>query len=733
MDERPQTGLNLAAALDENAFQADRRCSVLTENVLMPKGPPCFELVPLSQWAPPCVVVIIIIAGAANVVADQADNVQAEDPAGDQRLMANGNDQGPAPDGYDSADLVRTTATIDSQQNLEITMQTAGAPALNGNGELAIAFKFIDVEFQILYMDCTEEHPFTLLQRPYNADRPQDWMEVQCLPGSVDQSAGVLLARAPMAAITGSNGERLIDGGTLQGFYAEGNVSLLGFRDDVYVYDRLPDRDTFGPMEVPGAGPGTARSFRLSTPTPNYVSAGETPVAHFPIDFTSYSPEGLDIALNGTQGEGAFDLVYPPLVHIPAGETVSAGILVETTVEHEHGTTAGFQLTGLSVQTQESVTVDFELEWPSYPQPAAHHSVLYLHSHQRGTEPDPAPQATWTNTLRDDPNPDAADEPVPPTIRVQPSQPVRLNWTFDLMPALQVGLAFDGQTAGKFEGVLRTKGALPDATVRAQVLFCDPSGTMSAEVVQPGCPGGAWVRLAAGDERLGNLMADTDYDFSVGMEGADLGNHVPPSAAGNLRLALTLTAGLPAVARSASADLVVQESMVFLPLKEYLEPIEDESLHSGGLSVKVEPPAIRLMNPGRTSVFNLTVVNERVDTPLTLEPVVLASHGEWAWWAQQPERTLAPGEPWDIQLAVKAPSDARAGERFDGFAGFSANEPPFDSGFARLRATVTDSVDVPDQEGQILAKPGEAATAVSLVATLIFLGLAVVMSDRRFR
>ena len=343
----------------------------------------------------------------------------------------------------------------------------------------------------------------------------------------------------------------------------------------------------------------------------------------FLFEFTVDEPGGageLDISIEDApdRWKTAVPLASPDV----RNGTARIPVLVAVPFNHQH---EGLESAILKVQSGRSVArVPFGLFYPPIPQPAGHHSMLWLHSQQR----DPTTLGghyVFMNTLEDDPDDDGT--PVASrgvALRNPPEIAVIGRWEIPLDPRLGVGLAF---AEGPATARIVLEAPMPATEVRVKMdLWLEGHGW----IVQ--------LPFTAPADVLGRRTFD--------LAGTTPAQSFGTAPAGSLTLRVEAWGLHVPGPEGMGLMLVPAGGQLQLPLEEFRDP-----LNLQGLAKPLDLANLVRVNPGETR----QIVIRAPGAPFS--SVGYLSTRDWVATAYDHSK--------DWIIAVRAPADAAHGDTID--------------------------------------------------------------------
>ncbi len=496
--------------------------------------------------------------------------------------------------------------------------------------------------------------------------------------------------------------------------------------------------------DIPDSGFGTyairygisqTGHVRLHAEEPFRTSNGEASTFIFTVQANNLSPETDQFVIKPVGIPSGWDVRGPSeRVTVGGSETVEFPVTVRTQFAHEHGAARSFVLELQSVTEAGSVgRVELGIRYPAVPQPAGHHSTLWLHSFDEAQDnifsaaflssvgllflgADLSKQA-FMNTDSEAGN----DDRLPVQGRRCDSGlggPTVLNvtycWAIRLSPGLELGLDFDLDGLGTIQiplgANLPAQGASLGGYLRVLAPSMDESNldfgreSTTVAVIQPV---GSVDLGPAGEAMLEGVI--------VPVEGGD---YVPYQRHSDLELRLNVTLERPDNTMFGPGDspAVLPGGWLQLPLLEYEDKVEQTFGSGGFLRLTAEAAQQRLANPGSTVVYNVTLHNDGpVEDAFRLD--VAGSHEDWASITSGRATTVGPGKQARVVVAVAVPDDALDGERSDlvlqALSASDANQR------ALLRLVTTVDTDLEHRDDSGLAQASDENTPALPLAVLL--------------
>jgi len=614
---------------------------------------------------------------------------------------------------------------------------------------------------QLEALDTTRQRYDTLADLPVTADAPGATMTVTVDRDQLLDQDGV--APFPGRSLAGfsvvSWGGALFGDGTI-GLGPGGQVSP----PKVQVTDAMPDagNGTLGwPVQYGIQQSGNAR---LSSAVPTRASNGEATTFVFSVVATNLGPtQRFHLAATGVPG--AWNVQLPSdLIELDKGQNETLPVLVTTPFAHQHGTLQSFtlEMQGLD-QAGDVGRVQLGVRYTQPPQPAGHHDTVYLHTAKPqgdqtfntlfGTAVGFDFGQMYFNTLTPDEDNNDAKTPVggqedtfidfPPAAGVPT---VTYTWDLPLSPALQMGLDVDMARTGDAKLSFDTLLPMPGAVLTGRIVHTAPDGR-SLDDCRNGCDftgddfrfgfGNHTTVLKIGPSPAQDVQPNSqDVLFEAPVTGLAKSRFVPFVRDATLVLEVNLTFNRvdPFFGPHDTPKLAGGE--LTLPLLEYHDPVDRAFSSLAGLMVQVQGEASRQLNPGKTALFELELMNHG-DKDAAYDLSLSGTNLPWARILGDDHVKVPAGGVRTLGIAVTAPAEARDGDTADLVLTAADAKDPSIRTLARVVATVDthgshpdDSAKVPGLESQLRRKSSPAADLLPLLAVL---GVAVLLVRRRQR
>lgn len=387
--------------------------------------------------------------------------------------------------------------------------------------------------------------------------------------------------------------------------------------------------------------------------------------------------------------EGWDARVQPSTLTVPAGEARTASVLVSVPFAHEHG---GYSSLNLTAQSARDAATNGRMRLgvlhTPIPQPAGHHSELFLHAQTAFGGPLGAPFETatpyawgWMNT-----DADHADDHA----YVTPSSSNgETTWWIPLNPRLLTGLDFDLDRTGLLEAEI--VGGSGEVEATAQLYYWrDTAG------------GGESVLVAEGAPTLVALDHQQTAPLSIQLTPTAESDYMPYAPDTYLTLALHLDMTVGGFTSSPLRPRLVTESFkLSLPLNEYHDRLTGAAEVASSIEVVAKGAVEKTGHGGSVLTYAFDVAGAPGET------IVVDLAGSDADLARAvPGGEVALGEgPTEVLVAVEIPASANPGEELEVLLFIHARDDPTQMAIARTmtRVAATGDEAAPDETAALLA------------------------------
>lgn len=537
----------------------------------------------------------------------------------------------------------------------------------------------------------------------------------------VDAVQDTFTVTVPRDLLADADGKAPDLGDSLDGIHATSQAFVVDVGGDllpgpsVSAGDRMPD-DGAAAWTVRYGTPQSGH-VRLDSDRPVRTSNGEATTFLYEVEATNLGDAPDRVRLEAVEAPDDWSVSFPDgEVRLQGGETRTVPVLVTVPFVHQHGSFRSLLVEAHSQSDPDGVgRIELGVRYTAVPQPAGHHDTLYFHS---------APSGLYLNTLEDHP----ADTGEPVAVRGEGGSIVTntYRWTVPLLPALEMGLDLDGARRGAVEFLLEMPAGGLQATSRGTLyvgsqpdLFDPSDGDNTALGV---------FEADVGDVHPGDSVPVTG-EFEI-LPGADRHPHEPEA---NLFLQIEVTAvSVFGTSLTPASPRIHPGGLLQLPLEEWHDDVDEYFRHADGVDLYASGLRERLVNPGRTAVFQVTAENldsEARHVRLSLNGL----NAEWARVLGDLDLHLDPGQQRTLAVAVTPPETAVDGERVDMTLHVSQADDPSVRSLVRLVAEVDTEADHPDEAESAVELDAALAGRESPVPALAPLALVGVALLRRRR
>ncbi len=675
-----------------------------------------------------------------------------EDPAGDVRAVAAGQDAGASPAAVDRVDL-RAVHLVETPTHLEASFQVGAIEqdpsVVHG---LFLNFEYAGMRYEVRASSSLGGTDyFAAFFRIDESTGRTNY--VDNLEATVSTGTATIHVLVPRDLVVGADGAPLVPDRSLTDIGVisrglsvylisiEGEPATLTLRDDVDGTAELLLRH----------GVEQTGNARLWSETPFRSSNGEATTFVFQVEAQNVgeAADDFELALQGVPAKWDVQLPVERL-HLEAGEQKRVPLVVRTPFAHAHGSLEQFLLSLTSVSGDGVGRVEMGVRYPLIPQPAGHHDTLWMHPVPGPTDPLSTSvdllneaisgsgsyytDAVVMNAVESDErlqtgpvNGHVCDNGRNGTSPLAPTY----CWRVYLDPGLDMGLDFDLGRLGAVEvpvqALVPTDGAVlggtlyhlgsPETVEEVGYSYTTQEYTPVADVV-----GGDPVNIGL-DETV--LLSAT----VVPRPEADL---VPYAPDAGLVLVLELETDRLDYALFGPHEepALLPGGFLRLPLLEYSDPVDQVFSAADALRLEVVTEQERMLNPGDTAVFAVDVAHagERG----TFDARVVGGNVEWASLLGPTTFTLEGNETQRLSVRVTAPADAPDEAVADLVLEVASTSDLSVRGLLRLVAVVDTDAEHPDDAEQAAALAQNAGrNSPGPVAPLLLAAVALLALARR--
>lgn len=575
----------------------------------------------------------------------------------------------------------------------------------------------------------------------YDAGRDA-YAVVEAMDVEVDTEDRALVGTFARDAVHGPDGAPVNKGGLVTGFWAESYRDVRVFSNSIpapaveSAYDRMPDEGVAPSRVVMQDGMEQSGHARLWSDEAFRISNGEATTFLYALEAGNQADRRDTFSFSVRDTPAKWTVTFPEeRVRIDAESSVQVPVLVTVPFNHEHGKVQSMVVEATSRTDPASVgRIELGVRYTAVPQPAGHHNTLYIHSGENhpflGVEgvldfQDPA----YMNTVEDyEHDTDIATSPRGFSCT---SDGVSYTFHIDLVPGIGMGLDFDLDGTGVFEGEITAQIPSQGTRVSGELHYLPggdetPAGDGDETVVAVLDPSET-APMEQGETRSFSLLVSPTAR-------ADYVKHVPDSV---FRFDLTVhdqppTSLFGCSYVSGQEPLLEPGAWLRLPLEEYHDDVEGYFQAASGIDLYTMDPQRRLVNPGATALFNVTAENTgSEDGVFDLE--LAGSEAAWATLLEGDRLRLGRGEVRDLHIAVAVPADATQGTLADLTLHATAEGYEQARSVVRLVAEVDTEAEHPDDTAAVQALAGSLQAKESPAPGLAFLVALALMAGARRR
>ncbi len=528
----------------------------------------------------------------------------------------------------------------------------------------------------------------------------------------VDLGTSTMTVEVPRPWLVDGNGTAPTAGRSLERFRAfsvNADPFFFGQGGFVQVRDNMPDSGFGDDPYAFVLGIKQSGDARLTSDNPSRASNGEAGTFVYGVRLHNLAPDEALFDLSTASVPNNWEITLPAsTIRIPGNASREFPILATVPFAHQHGTFESFHLIAQSRADAGSTgRIELGIRYLEVPQPAGHHDQVYLHTrevaqNQGGIRVSTAPATTaFMNTVEDH---DRDQNVLVPPGQGQFFQPGQrfFQWNIYLEPGLEMGLDFDVEDAGELSATFSSELGFPASTLSGQLIHETGQVDRDGDLV------------SVTETVLADLLPSTaqsigtSTEFSVVVQPTAEADLVPYSQHAALRLRLVLQTDGP---HAGTMQVIPQlaEGQMRLPLNEYRDSIEGVFNNLAGLSFRHDSAPERLVNPGETVLFNLTLRNDgAVDDVFSLR--VNGTNQGWARILGDQSVFVATGAERRVVVAVSPDPDAADGLEADLIVTAISDAEPTVQDNIRIIAIVDDVLDHRD-EAHLLQEIDNALTS----------------------
>lgn len=541
---------------------------------------------------------------------------------------------------------------------------------------------------------------------------------------TVDAEKGTLTSIVPKAYLLDGQQRTPSLGDALTDIKVEGETSTFGFSISgdrpASVHDFMPNSGE-GAKLVFGHGDAQSGHVFLKTADRVRVSNGGATTFVFQADVINNGSTEDDIKLSVGELPAGWNATVQSPVKVGANQMKDLPVLVSVPFAHVHGGYSSFNLTATSTKDPSSRAVlRLGVLHTPIPQPAGHHSELYLHAENLngGVFAQLFPfNGAYFNT-------ESTHTNEPDT--VSPNYFNNANgWRVVLNPALQIGVDFDLNRTGLLEGSVLARGQ-GTGTVSAKLALTKPA--------EKGTNSEGSIVLAEGKGQKITYDLQKPSPFKIVLTPTQDADFIPYKKGQNLVLTITMKddgfpgSGICCIAGQTGPLLNAKDFKMTLPLNEYNDPLTGVADISSTLDLKADGPVEKTGRPGSVMTYAFDLSNGG-SAPMTVQLDVAGNDASAGSLVPQGTVTVPAHGTQRVTLGVTIPDDAGEGQALEVLVFAHAQDDPSKTAIARTHTLVSKGASAGDDETQLLqaarAKQDKTPGIGTLGVTALVLALAV--------
>jgi hypothetical protein len=626
-----------------------------------------------------------------------------------------------AGDQSDSADLLALDL-VESADAFDLAVQVA---TIKGNAgfDLTIHWTWRDYEYVV---EASRSNPafgtfqFASLTRLGAEGRER----VAALDMTIDAEKGVATITVPKVYVLDGQNRAPGQGDAITAISVVAEETTFSFSIEgshpASLRDAMPNEGD-GASFAFAVGDFAQGHIKLTAPERMRVSNGGATTFVFQTILANNGSSEEEVALSiQNLPEGWNGTVQSP-VRVPAHGEKTIAVLASVPFEHKHGGFDSFNVTAQSNRDPGSrAVVRLGVLHTPIPQPAGHHSELYLHARAQNGGPFatvfPFNEGFMNTEAAHDNDADA----------MTPNQFSGSGWSIPLNPGLQMGIDFDVEKTGTLTGSIMGRGN-GEASISAKLLLYHASADENGR--------DRGVLLAAAKAATIALDLQKPTTFALTLTPTPDADYVPYAKDQNLVLQITLKSDTPDLCcfgGNTGPALSTKDFKMALPLNEYHDQLSGVADVASALDLVAEGPVEKLGRPGAIMTYAFTLKNgaaheTRVDLDLAGNDANLAT------LVPSGSVKLDAGETRKVTLAVHIPGDAPEGQEIEALVFAHARDDPSVMAIARTKTTVTLGSGAGDDETDILVQARDAQKDTPAPGLALLAGAAVVALALRRR
>lgn len=671
------------------------------------------------------IVLAILMLTALLAAPPAAAEPQLDDPAGDVVVTTTGSLPAPAAvpmsQQVDCADL-RSLEIVESDDAFSVVVGVVGIASVLNTCRYEVEWTWNGRDFTLAVEVFRSQ--FGSGQWSYLVAREgdrEDW--IASFDVAVDEGANTASVDIPKVYVLDASERAPGRGDSLTGLaVASEEVIVFGGEPGLAAVDAMPDEGE-GAVFTFAKGDFSQGNLILNVPERLRVSNGGATTFVYPVSLRNTGDAEDEYALTISDLPEGWNATYQSPIKVGPKQEKVVNVLASIPFAHEHG---GFDAFNLSVQSARDANSQGRMRLgvlhTPIPQPAGHHSELYLHASRPADNPIDQTFSTvapfaygWMNTDADH----ASDGP-----SVTPNGFVndRAYYFVGLNPSLLVGLDFDVERTATLKASLLSD-IDRDLDVSANLYYYRDDGS-----------GGESILLAEGAPVEVQASANTPAAFEVTLTPTPESDYIAYARDSYMYLEIGVPRLSPFFVGPVRTDpaLLVEDFVLSLPLNEY----HDRLSGAADVAQAIEMTAVGLVEkagrPGTTLTYAFDVKNSGGDADLVID--LAGNDASAATVVPRGVERFAAGETKRVTIGMQIPLGAADGQEFEVLLFVHAQEDPSRMAIARTKTISTHTGEAaPDETGELLAAQAaqrETPGAGALVALLGLLLMAL-LSRRR--
>ena len=614
-------------------------------------------------------------------------------------------------------DLVESDSTLDFVLQLKSLKQTAGFTTYE------MHFTWGKTEY-VVGVRVTNVPGVTQNRFAYLASDEDGWDWRAELEPQMDLEKGILRVSLEKAYILDGRDDVPSKGDVLKDVYAESSLAMVffaGFFGEVV--DRAPDGEDVKAFTFQ-VGNFHSGSLRAEAEQPVRVSNGDSTTFVYRVQLANVGDAAHEVEVRPESLPEGWNVTVQSPVRLGAQDGRTVAVLASVPFGHEHGGFDSFTVNFTSrTDPASAATVRLGVLHTPIPQPAGHHSDLFLHVEK----PSGVRWGGWgTTSMNTGSTHDQDAAEATPTA----STGDEVTWWIPLNPRLGMGLDFDLERLGSLVGSVIGRSTA-EGTVTAELLYGPRGATPWDE--------GDLVPLAESDAQKVSLDLTAAKPFSLVLTPTEDADYLPFEPEANLFLKVVLSTDTLIVCcpQDATPTLRTADFKLTLPLNEYHDKLTGVAEASAVVDLVADGPVEKLGRPGTVLTYAFTLKNAGA-APVVVDLDLAGTDAAAGALVPDGPVELGAGQSRKVTLAVTIPPQAQAGQEMEVLLFAHAQDDPGKSAIARTKTTVTLGGEATADETDLLvaarAEENKDTPGLALPATLLAaLGAALLLAARRRR